>query len=83
MVRLNRRSWVCPAGMLVSFHTIRFAGLGSVRVAGWNTKYQFMLNEKRVRRPFWGVVFGLGTLLGPEETPVIGVFLWLLPAWTV
>jgi hypothetical protein len=69
--------------MLVSFHTIRFAGLGSVRVAGWNTKYQFMLNEKRVRRPFWGVVFGLGTLLGPEETPVIGVFLWLLPAWTV
>jgi hypothetical protein len=40
-----------------------------------------MLNEKRVHR--LRMVFGLGTLLGPEETPVVGVVLWLLLAWAV
>jgi hypothetical protein len=55
MVRLNRRSWVCPAGCSVSFHTIR-TDTGWSRwgpagtVCGWvEHKYQFMLNKNSVR----------------------------------
>jgi hypothetical protein len=49
--------------------------LFGVGVAGWNITIDSWL--------FLGFVLGgFGTLLGPEETPV-GVFLWLLLAWTV
>ena len=86
MVRLNRRSRVCPAGCSVSFHTIRtdtgwFRWGPAGTECGWvEHKYQFMLN-KTAGRPLWGAA-RLGTLLGPEETPV-GVVLGPLPAWIV
>ena len=80
MVRLNRRRGYAPRGVgLLSHNPLYRPGVGGV--AGWNTKYQFMLNE--TARGSLRRAARLGTLLGPEETPLFGVVLWLLPAWTV
>jgi hypothetical protein len=48
----------------------RPVGGGAVGVAGWNA------SAAGLDVPGEWFAGGLGTLLGPEETPVVGGFLW-------
>jgi hypothetical protein len=92
MVRLNRRSRVCPGGF-ASFGVWAcwspftqtaptpagpVGGRWGPCVAGWNTKYRFMLNEKRAG-PSSGGSAGWARCWVLRRHPWWGVFLVAAP----